>query len=212
MIVCSHGKFDGKGSPRLSISVCNAQGKAIEPERTIDSPALIRTDAIWWGYTWYMQTPIQNIGDDFCIVVRLHYGKVLADQPVLTARYHIDKEKVDSGKTVFSFSSCVGEPEFADVKNKRMSVAASKGVPLHREPTVENLMEAEIEITKCFRKIDLDKIVIPASTKSKSTSSENSSARSSEQLPMKPQKPGSAESSLRSNSPMKPKKPLKPTV
>lgn len=188
----------------MSISVCNAQGKAIEPERTIDSPALIRTDAIWWGYTWYMQTPIQNIGDDFCIVVRLYYGKVLADQPVLTARYHIDKEKVDSGKTVFSFSSCLGEPEFADAKQKRMSVATSKGAPQLREPNIESLMEAEIEITKCFRKIDLDKIEMSDSTKSQS--------RGSEQLPLKPQKPGSAQNSHRSNSPMKPKKPLKPAV
>lgn len=205
--ISRHGKFDSKASPRLTISVCNSQGKAIEPERSIDSPALIRTDVIWWGYTWYMQTPIQNIGDDFCIVIRLHYGKVMPDQPVLTARYHIDKEKIDSGKAVFSFSNCIGEPEFADAKQKRMSVVTPKGAPPQFDGKVESLIEAEIEITKSFRKIDLDRIEVPVSAiKMSSSPSQNSSARSTEHLPPKPMKPDSA----RSNSPMKPKKPSKP--
>ena len=206
-----YANFESKSSPHLVISVCNSQGRPVEPPREIDAPALVRKDSIWWGYTWQMHTPLQNIGDDFSIVIRLYYGnkKSIAgvnfgdhspsgSNAVLTAKYRIEKDKIDTGKTVFSFSQANTEPFESEPKNNvRMSILKSPSAPpspIHRESVVENLLEAEFEITKLFRKIDLDQIGTtpsPATTEC-------------------PSKPTSERSSLSEIQPFKPSKPSKP--
>ena len=155
-------------NPRLQISICNNQDIPIEPVQTIETPAVVKRDSIWWGYTFYMQTPIENLGNDFSIIVRFMHGSVISALPI--SRYRIDKEVIDSGPTRFNFSSTgdnsgaasagrsvsTANPSSDSSMLKRMTFAAKKPVTANVEAAVDCALEAEIEITKFFRDIDIE--------------------------------------------------------
>lgn len=125
-------------NPRLWISVHNGKGDPIEVIQEIEVPAITNKDSLWWGYNWYMQTPIENIGSDFTVTMRFVHGTGTPLNSALlpTVQFPINKETIDSMSTTFSFSS---------------PAAATGGVPV-----VEYVLEAEIIITKFFRHLDLE--------------------------------------------------------
>ena len=130
--------FTGLVNPRLWIAVHNGKGDPIEVIQEIEMPAITKSDAIWWGYNWYMQTPIENIGSDFTVTMRFVHGSGTPLNSALlpTVRFPIDKEAIDSMSTTFSFSSPA-------------TTGATVGA-------VEFMLEAEIIITKFFRHLDLE--------------------------------------------------------
>ena len=138
-------------NPRLWISVCNSKEVPVEVVQEIDTPAMVKTDSIWWGYTWHMQTPLENVGSDFSILVKfLHDGNThaaannLANVP--TARYRINKETIDTMTSKFLL----------------VAPAGAGGPPAGKKEVLPDVLdftvEGEIIITKSFRHIDLDSL------------------------------------------------------
>jgi hypothetical protein len=133
--------------------VVNAREEPIEVIQEISIPALVRRDFILWGYTWYMQTPLENIGDDFSIIFRFIHG--LANINIELApvcRYRLDKSILNTGIVRFIFHS----PKSSDRHSVTKKIV-NDGKE-HPEGPLEGTIDGEIEITKFFREINLEKM------------------------------------------------------
>ena len=146
----------------LQLSVVNDQNEPIEVVQEIDSPAYTSSDCIYWGYTWYMQTPLENIGEGFGLVVRILHDNA-SSTPV--ARYHFNKETIDSGAVKISMNTMNGVPPAPIVTQhiEEKGFSAFFSAPKARESTSivlspgtsDSVLESDIEITKMFRQVDI---------------------------------------------------------
>ena len=147
----------------LQLSVVNDQNEPIEVVQEIDSPAYASSDCIYWGYTWYMQTPLENIGEGFGLVVRILHDNA-SSTPV--ARYHFNKETIDSGAVKISMNTMNGVPPAPIVTQhiEEKGFSAFFSAPKARESTSivlspgtsDSVLESDIEITKMFRQVDIN--------------------------------------------------------
>lgn len=138
--------FDTYVNPRLHISVYTPQRQTVESDQTIDSPAIVSKDYFFWGYTWYMQTPLENIGDDFTIEIELLHGPTATPPRVAAVSvYKINKMTIDSGFNTLQFSNLTGEE------------VAKKAAPVIKS-TTDSSLECEFEITKFYRDVKLSSI------------------------------------------------------
>ena len=152
---------------KLQLSVVNDQNEPIEVVQEIDSPAYTSSDCIYWGYTWYMQTPLENIGEGFGLVVRILHDNA-SSTPV--ARYHFNKETIDSGAYTFELLSAVvaiSSLTSADRVAKNESDVISSFMnsisprPEAHGPVIiptgspDSTLTSVIEITKMFRRLDI---------------------------------------------------------
>jgi hypothetical protein len=162
--------------PRFTVAVCNGQDEPVEAVQTIDSPALVKKDSIWWGYTFYMQTPLENIGNDFSIIIRLLHGPAGTTPSVVpTCKYRIEKAVIDSGHVKFNFISSPGgesvkaggEKETTPRTDDNISGTLRRMTMANRKTSsstatnveiFDSCLEGEIEITKFYRDIDLEKL------------------------------------------------------
>lgn len=149
-------------NPRLQVSVCNPSNAPIEAVQTLEAPGIVKKDAIWWGTTWFMQTPLENIGEDFAVVVRLMHGPpgspMGTSGQVPLSRYRIVKEDIDTGRVTLKFvTSTAGNfsprPEAPGSNGNRLTFNAKK--PLGSPEIFSSYLEGEIEIVKSFREYDL---------------------------------------------------------
>ena len=67
----------------------------------------MKAGSLWFGRTWFMQTPLENIGNDFVIIICFQYT---ADEKENTNVckyrhiYKINKSKINSDAITFSFA------------------------------------------------------------------------------------------------------------
>jgi hypothetical protein len=179
-ILFRNSNLDRLVNPRLGISITNNLNAPVEADQEIDAPAIVTKQSIWWGYTWYMQTPLENIGDDFSISIRLLHGPPGsppgASGVVPLSKYHIDKEDIDSGSIRFNFSSnphgansskyaggrsTTTAPKTEDTSVfKRMTFATKRASSTEQVDVVCDMcLEGDLQITKFYRDIDLEKTV-----------------------------------------------------
>ena len=138
---------------RISISVCNSQSNAVELEQSTDEPAIVKTDQLWWGSTWHMQTPLENIAEDVSIVLRLLSGNGTtpdASESVLTCRFPVNKYAIDTSKTVFYFKSAVYDDKPPGPKAKPLAPASASDF--------EASLDVDLEIAKFYRDVDVDSL------------------------------------------------------
>ena len=156
---------------KLQLSVVNDQNEPIEVVQEIDSPAYTSSDCIYWGYTWYMQTPLENIGEGFGLVVRILRDNA-SSTPV--ARYHFNKETIDSGAYTFELLSAVvaistltsadrAAKSESDVISSFMHSISPRpeahGPVVIPTGTTDSTLTSVIEITKMFRRVDISTTV-----------------------------------------------------
>lgn len=55
--------------PFLLITVYSPKGNVVEPPQRIGHPAIHRPGSIWWGTTWYMHTPVENLPPGAFVVI-----------------------------------------------------------------------------------------------------------------------------------------------
>lgn len=90
----SEGKIPTEDRTYLLISVLNSREELIEDTQCVSSPMIVHKDAeywgrnyLWWGHTWHMQTPLENIENENCVIrIELH-------------KYINDKQAVESAAT-----------------------------------------------------------------------------------------------------------------
>jgi myosin-5 len=56
-------------NPFLTISVYNARRSLVEPQQDVSLPIMRKQRYLWWGTTWHMQTPLENLDEGGCVVV-----------------------------------------------------------------------------------------------------------------------------------------------
>ena len=133
-------------NPRRHISVLNTQRQSVETDQTIDSPAIVSKVSFFWGYTWYMQTPLENVGDGYTIEIQLLHGPTATPPRVAAVSvYKIDKITIDSGFTTLQFANLTGEE------------VAKKAVPVTKA-AVDSSLDCEFEITKFHRDVKLESL------------------------------------------------------
>lgn len=81
----------------LSISLYDSKNDLVEDVQDINLPAVNQASQTWWGKTWHMQTPLQNIEPGSFIIISLHNSRELTDVDSPWIRYDIDKETINSG-------------------------------------------------------------------------------------------------------------------
>ena len=63
--------FEMLKNPYMAISVFNAHQKLIENVHNLPYPVVRRESFVWWGCSWHMHTPLENIGDGCYVIVEL---------------------------------------------------------------------------------------------------------------------------------------------
>ena len=63
--------FETLKNPYMSISVYNSYHKRIENVHNLPYPVVRRESFVWWGCSWHMHTPLENIGDGCYVIVEL---------------------------------------------------------------------------------------------------------------------------------------------
>lgn len=63
--------FETLKNPYMSISVYNSYQKRIENMHNLPYPVVRRESFVWWGCSWHMHTPLENIGDGCYVIVEL---------------------------------------------------------------------------------------------------------------------------------------------
>lgn len=152
--------FDSLKSPHLTVSLCNSQHQPVEPVQTIHSTCLKKSSSLWFGCTFHMQTPLENIGNDFVLLISLYVDDLCKYKHV----FHIDKNKLDSGSTTFTFVKSSGIANIPVDGSKRQMTPRggyfggvgnrSSKMPLLGD-TIESCLDADIVITKQFRETSL---------------------------------------------------------
>ena len=56
-------------NPYMVISVYNARKQLVEERQQVLDPVIFSRKALYWGATWYMQTPIENLEDGGVVLV-----------------------------------------------------------------------------------------------------------------------------------------------
>jgi len=95
--------MDQLKSPSLSMSVWSTKRHMVEAKQDVIYPAVIRNNFIWWGWTWHMQTPVENMAPGSVAVVELRDRRLntkngqLENMVLAWAVLHLDDNVVDSG-------------------------------------------------------------------------------------------------------------------
>ncbi|KAI9981334.1 hypothetical protein PInf_009030 [Phytophthora infestans] len=61
----------GDRRPRIVISVMDGQRNLVEMRQQVSVQPVAASNALLWGFTWHMQTPLENLPHGACIVVEL---------------------------------------------------------------------------------------------------------------------------------------------
>ncbi|KAF4146803.1 Cytoskeletal adhesion [Phytophthora infestans] len=61
----------GNRRPRIVISVMDGQRNLVEMRQQVSVQPVAASNALLWGFTWHMQTPLENLPHGACIVVEL---------------------------------------------------------------------------------------------------------------------------------------------
>ena len=144
--------------PQLRVGVVTSSNALVEAWQTIESPALYTADSIWWGYTWRMATPLENVGEDVYLVVAFANGSLAntaqASGIAAVSRFKIDKEQIDTGaiKLLFEPSATVEMQPPPSAPGGRKGNSGAFPVIVSSNAI---LLDAEIEIVKNFRHTDL---------------------------------------------------------
>ena len=94
--------MDQLKSPSLSISVWSTKRHMVEARQDVIYPAVMRNNFIWWGWTWHMQTPVENMAPGSIAVVELRDRRLstktgqLENMVLAWAVIHLDDNVVDS--------------------------------------------------------------------------------------------------------------------
>lgn len=130
----------------LEITVQNIQGKPLEAVQCCAFPAVVEEEQIWWGVTWYMQTPVENLESETMIMVEIKHAN--------TTDFGL---KLDLFWTFFSIDKATIDSELASLPlfpGAKPSGAMDKRKSKNLVPTA--VLEAELSLTKRFREIDLN--------------------------------------------------------
>ncbi|KAG6963194.1 hypothetical protein JG688_00008258 [Phytophthora aleatoria] len=61
----------GDRRPRIVISVMDGQRNLVEMRQQVSVQPVAASSALLWGFTWHMQTPLENLPHGACVVVEL---------------------------------------------------------------------------------------------------------------------------------------------
>jgi len=90
-------------APFLRFSVYSGKQHQVEPTQTMTSPAVQKGRAMWWGWAWHMQTPVEHLSPGSFAVIELVDR---ARGPQAWALLHVDDSRVDSGALNLEMYRC----------------------------------------------------------------------------------------------------------
>ncbi|KAL4168148.1 hypothetical protein KRP22_011551 [Phytophthora ramorum] len=61
----------GSRRPRIVISVMDGQRNLVEMRQQVSVQPVAASNALLWGFTWHMQTPLENLPHAACVVIEL---------------------------------------------------------------------------------------------------------------------------------------------
>jgi hypothetical protein len=134
----------------LTVSVLSKSSQLVEAVQDIPFPAIIRDAYLWWGCSWHMQTPLENVDEGCSIRFELKSFNGLGDSRVglstlSAAIYPLDFGKIDSGMETMIFhackdgSLCIEEHSF--VQTDCMISKRSKSVTLEKYRRMVHISE-----------------------------------------------------------------------
>ncbi|ETP44036.1 hypothetical protein F442_09341 [Phytophthora nicotianae P10297] len=71
----------GDRRPRIVISVMDGQRNLVEMRQQVSVQPVAASNALLWGFTWHMQTPLENLPHGACVVVELATTSASAAPP-----------------------------------------------------------------------------------------------------------------------------------
>ncbi|KAE9123575.1 Myosin-J heavy chain [Phytophthora fragariae] len=71
LIGLSDGALIGARRPRIVISVMDGQRNLVEMRQQVSVQPVASSNALLWGFTWHMQTPLENLPHGACVVLEL---------------------------------------------------------------------------------------------------------------------------------------------
>lgn len=126
------------------VNVLNSKQELLEQTQEFFSPVVVKSHSYWWGCTWYMQTPIENVDDDCRIQITLNQNSATKKVELATSTYLINKSTIDTGNQIFSFASC---------SDSSGGAGASGGLVVGGMQ-----LNVDLILTKKFRYYDLENI------------------------------------------------------
>lgn len=91
------GAFDDPLLPLLTVRVYDSNRCMIEPEQMIVCPLVSRAGFVWWGRTWYMQTPLELVpAGSYVLFELLNKSESKPIEVIGSAVFAIDHSLVDT--------------------------------------------------------------------------------------------------------------------
>ena len=131
--------FEMLKRPYMSIAVYNAHQKLVENIQNLPYPVVRRESFVWWACSWHMQTPLENIGEGFYVMVEL--------------RNISSKEQVPHGAADKRLSTPTASKRASAVDQMKGMISSNKGGTEKFDSATPG------EVVSWFR-IELDKAVL----------------------------------------------------
>lgn len=88
--------------PFITVSVFTTKQHLVEAPQDIINPALTKTNSIWWGWCWHMQTPLENLSAGSLVLVELKDRRMnpksnqVENMVVAWAVVHLDDSRIET--------------------------------------------------------------------------------------------------------------------
>lgn len=113
---------EGFESPHIRITVETKSKAAVEVEQNVICPIFSSRNYVWWGSTWYLQTPLESLQVGTSVVLSLQqcpFGDFQHRTETSWGFLSIDVQRLDSGPIVIPFNGGYLEADVAVVKRER---------------------------------------------------------------------------------------------
>lgn len=139
-------------NPQLVVAVFNAKRDMIESSQFVTCPAVNQSKYLWWGQTWYMHTPLENLEAGCFVLVYFYHGanalKAEGDKKETSwSVFPIDKETIDTGSAIMTLRT--GAVDFEAAKSKRR--ASLFGLVKPADNGRGARIECDLKISKKFK-------------------------------------------------------------
>jgi hypothetical protein len=155
--------FEQTSNPCVSISLYSSKLELVEASQDFVCPAVCTSVDMWWGYTYHMQTPLENIEDKCFLIVQFSQlfsssGDRKSEQgwSALT----INKATIDTGDAFFELVPGAANLEIAaksdQTKLCSLSTGSAGNANKRKSASGGLKLDADLVITRRFRACDIE--------------------------------------------------------
>ena len=108
--------------PHLSIGVYTAANDLVEPVQDVVCPISAAEHHLWWGHTWHMQTPLENLAKGCVVVFRFYHCPFANFEARVETSWgflKLNVDAIDSEVTILPFTGSNLEVEILISKRTR---------------------------------------------------------------------------------------------